>query len=519
MRGLVVVALGAILIWFGLSRGSGQAQGAAPDVETARASGERNDGSARGTEAGTSERALEFVPHERADDVEAEGPPIGPGAATVADTVDDAVQLANVGQGDTASIRSEASLGSADDDLPGGAVARPVVEEPVDPPPMDGAFDASRTAAASSAPRSFDDGSFEFDGAGSDDRVRLATLLLEAWLGDDAQELLTFLKHGDGADLPLARRQLCAAFWEALAGHRDAARDRLSAIEGGPGVTSSQLGLLAAALDSPGERAVPLAASASHRDPLTHAMRMMLLEDEARSLLRAREYARSAAAFSELIQFEVDAPWAPHREVLLDWGKELEKVQRNHRFAPKGAWPSIEERVLGGDSLVAVRKRVVRRRTDLDLCTGLIAAVNGVSGYVHPGDVLRIPLDPVNVVVDLDSRVLLYRHGSEVVRMWQVGIGKENHDTPIGEFRIGDKIERPAHTTKGLPYGHPDNPLGSRWLALYRDGRKTSYGIHGTSDPDGVGGEVSLGCIRMRNEEVDDLFEILPRGSRVVIQH
>ena len=148
----------------------------------------------------------------------------------------------------------------------------------------------------------------------------------------------------------------------------------------------------------------------------------------------------------------------------------------------------------------------------------MIEAVNGITGHVHAGDVLRIPLDPVNVVVDLDSRVLLYRHGDEVVRMWQVGIGKEKHDTPIGEFTIGHKIEKPAHTTRGLPYGHPDNPLGSRWLALNRDGKNTSYGIHGTSDPSGVGGEVSLGCIRMRNEEVNQLFDILPRGARVVIQ-
>ena len=105
-----------------------------------------------------------------------------------------------------------------------------------------------------------------------------------------------------------------------------------------------------------------------------------------------------------------------------------------------------------------------------------------------------------------------------MVRLWQVGVGKPGNETPIGEYEIGDKLEKPAHSVWGLPYGHPENPLGSRWMALFRAGKKTSYGIHGTSDPDGVGGEVSLGCIRMRNEDVNELYELLPQDAKVVIQ-
>lgn len=80
------------------------------------------------------------------------------------------------------------------------------------------------------------------------------------------------------------------------------------------------------------------------------------------------------------------------------------------------------------------------------------------------------------------------------------------------------KQKKPAHTVWGLPYGHPDNPLGSHWLELQRGGKKTSYGIHGTNDPDGVGSEVSLGCIRMRNEDVGELFRLLPQGAQVILQ-
>jgi lipoprotein-anchoring transpeptidase ErfK/SrfK len=69
-----------------------------------------------------------------------------------------------------------------------------------------------------------------------------------------------------------------------------------------------------------------------------------------------------------------------------------------------------------------------------------------------------------------------------------------------------------------LPFGHPDNPLGTRWLAWHRGEENTSYGIHGTNDPTGIGGEVSNGCIRMLNPEVEVLFDILPLGAEVRVQ-
>ncbi len=515
-----MVVLGAILIWFGLSRGSGEVQGAAPSGEAHAEvpGGSYPSEAAPGDSSGEGGDGLGFAAREREslEPIPNQDPVASRGRYLDDDRGRDL-------DGDRGrDLDDEDESGELNDDRPGEASARSDEPEWAATEDQDGVLapieERSRAIDTAEMRPSASARDFEFRSGSADDSTRLATLLLEAWISEDAQDLLGFLQQGDGADLPMARRQLCAAFWEALVGQGDAARGRWEAIEGGEGVTSSQLGFLAAALDPPGERAVPSSAASSRPEPLAYAMRMMLLEDEARGLLRERDYARSAVAWSDLLRSEVNAPWAPHRAAILGWGKELERAQQNHRFASRGVWPSIEERVQNGDSLVAIRKRVIRRRPDLHLCTGLIAAVNGITGYIQDGEVLRIPLDEVNVIVDLDSRVLLYLHGDEIVQLWQIGIGKENHDTPIGEFTVGDKIERPAHTTRGLPYGHPDNPLGSRWLALYRDGRKTSYGIHGTSDPDGVGGEVSLGCVRMRNEDVNEIFEILPQGSRVVIQ-
>ena len=45
-----------------------------------------------------------------------------------------------------------------------------------------------------------------------------------------------------------------------------------------------------------------------------------------------------------------------------------------------------------------------------------------------------------------------------------------------------------------------------------------SYGIHGTWEPEGVGERVSQGCVRMRNEDVEVLYDLLPKGARVTVQ-
>jgi lipoprotein-anchoring transpeptidase ErfK/SrfK len=67
----------------------------------------------------------------------------------------------------------------------------------------------------------------------------------------------------------------------------------------------------------------------------------------------------------------------------------------------------------------------------------------------------------------------------------------------------------------------PKNPLGERWIGLTGiDGHavgKQSYGIHGTIEPDSIGKQASMGCIRMRNEDVEMVFDMLTEGKSVVV--
>ena len=68
----------------------------------------------------------------------------------------------------------------------------------------------------------------------------------------------------------------------------------------------------------------------------------------------------------------------------------------------------------------------------------------------------------------------------------------------------------------GLP-GGPDNPLGARALYLWQDNKDTLYRIHGTNEPWTIGKNVSAGCIRMVNDDVIDLYDRTPVGTKVVV--
>lgn len=65
--------------------------------------------------------------------------------------------------------------------------------------------------------------------------------------------------------------------------------------------------------------------------------------------------------------------------------------------------------------------------------------------------------------------------------------------------------------------GGPRNPLGSRALYLFQNGRDTFFRIHGTTEPHTIGRSVSNGCIRMINAHVEDLYERVPVGAVVTV--
>lgn len=117
--------------------------------------------------------------------------------------------------------------------------------------------------------------------------------------------------------------------------------------------------------------------------------------------------------------------------------------------------------------------------------------------------------------------------GSLYVCTFPVGLGQDD-STPTGKWMVenGKKLLKPKYyDPRGggvtIEAGDPSNPLGDYWIGLAgTDGEavgRLSYGIHGTIEPDSIGKMSSMGCIRMRNEDVAVVYEMLIEGKSIVI--
>ena len=350
------------------------------------------------------------------------------------------------------------------------------------------------------------------EAVGDEKDVELAAAILHGTPGAVAR----ILQEGEfGED----RSRLVLAFSEALAGNRERALETARGIEDEKGLDADERRLLEVALGAASRTAVP--ASVRSTPPVPRAMEMVLLEALAGEAVGKGDHPEAARIYSDLLLNELDAPWEPDRSLLVAWIEAVNEAQTHHRWDPRGEWPSVTLEVQDGDNLTFIRRRFLEARPGSHLSTGQIEEVNSLDGYIHAGQKLRIPTDPVSVRVDLAQRVVLYLTGDEVAAGWEVGIGRPGEETIQGMFTAGEKEKEPMWFPRGqnpVPFGDARNPLGTRWIGWYQDGRKTSYGFHGTNEPDTIGLAASDGCIRFRNHDVERLFRILPLGAPIYVQ-
>jgi len=319
-----------------------------------------------------------------------------------------------------------------------------------------------------------------------------------------------------------ARRRLALTFAAAVAGDDAGARDLAGGISAeAPVGTSAERSLLSRCAQREGDKTV--VGSVLRETPLTTAASMGLLAREAAAALESGRHRDAAAVYSDLLLAELSAPWKSEPELLASWSAALARAQAGYQWSRKGGWPSIEVTVEKGDSLIGLRKRVLRDHPDLLLSTGLIERVNQIQGAViQPGQVLRIPTERARVLVDVDAHWVLYFVGELVAGAWEVGVGKVGSETQVGTYTVGDKGVNPTWFPSGkapIPFGDPENPLGTRWIGwVGSDGRDSGLAFHGTREPDSIGQDQSEGCIRMLNRDVEELFEILPKGATILVQ-
>jgi lipoprotein-anchoring transpeptidase ErfK/SrfK len=139
---------------------------------------------------------------------------------------------------------------------------------------------------------------------------------------------------------------------------------------------------------------------------------------------------------------------------------------------------------------------------------------------------------PGSIVVKIGERRLYYIEGDGKAIRYAVGVARSAATNFRGAAVIGRKEKWPHWTPtenmmQAIPMyrhyaggmeGGPDNPLGPRALYLYRGGRDTYFRLHGTTEPETIGTAVSSGCIRLLNQDILDLYNRVPVGTRVVVE-
>lgn len=124
----------------------------------------------------------------------------------------------------------------------------------------------------------------------------------------------------------------------------------------------------------------------------------------------------------------------------------------------------------------------------------------------------------VYIVINKATNILDVYLNSHKMYSFRVATGKLRSHTPEGEFKIISKVKEPWYLPKKIAGGDPRNPLGTRWMGLdVGDTGGYKYGIHGTNNPYSIGRNVSQGCIRMHNKDVEWLYRHIPLKTPVII--
>jgi len=187
-------------------------------------------------------------------------------------------------------------------------------------------------------------------------------------------------------------------------------------------------------------------------------------------------------------------------------------------------------KIKGGDALSTIASR-----QGLATDWRLIQRVNRISNpsAIRENQTIKLVRGPFHAIVyKSEYRMDIFAGPPEdrtrwlYIRSFPVGLGEDN-GTPNGEFviRPNSKLINPhwvnPRTGERFSADNPDNPIGEHWLGLEgvgNDAALVGYGIHGTTEPASIGQQRSMGCIRMRAEDVALAYELLAEGiSRVTI--
>ncbi len=198
----------------------------------------------------------------------------------------------------------------------------------------------------------------------------------------------------------------------------------------------------------------------------------------------------------------------PESASVADWQKKAEDINIKLLFSSVVTPKSILYQIKPGDTLDKIA-RLYKTTTEL-----IMKSNNINDSLIIPGRKIKIWNMPFTILVNKSQNILLLKSDEEIFKTYIVSTGK-NNCTPVGTFKIVNKLPNPTWFKAGaiVPAESAANVLGTRWMGFDLAG----YGIHGTVEPKELGKQVTQGCVRLNNSDVEELYSIIPVGTEVTI--
>lgn len=235
---------------------------------------------------------------------------------------------------------------------------------------------------------------------------------------------------------------------------------------------------------------------------ITNYSSARFLSGQARKLEAKGSELEAKLLYQKLVN---DFPGSPE---VMDWQKKTEEINIKLLFSPVLTPKNIIYQIRPGDTL----NKIAREHKTT---TELIMKSNQINdALIIPGRKIKIWSVPFNILIDKSQNILLLKNNEEIIKTYSVSTGK-NNCTPVGTFKIVNKLSHPTWFKAGavVPPQSAQNVLGTRWMGFDLAG----YGIHGTTDPKELGKQVTQGCVRLSNADVEELYSIVPVGTEVTI--
>ncbi len=253
------------------------------------------------------------------------------------------------------------------------------------------------------------------------------------------------------------------------------------------------------------ETLVPAPAAMAPASP-TYAPETQAIVSDAQAAIDAGQLADAQVTLSNVVASN------PDPEAIKLLGEVNTQLLKSALMMPGKEYYVIQS----GDYLQKISKKY-------NTTVALLKTMNGLeSDTIRLGDRLLVFNGDFTVRVSKGRNELDLLSGGKLFKRYSVGTGKFGK-TPAVQFTIIDKIIEPPWTrpsdNRQIEYGDPENVLGSRWMAIKSSDQPelTGFGIHGTWERDSIGQQSSAGCIRMLNEDVEELFDLVPRKTPVTI--